>query len=109
MNQSVGSRRWWWLGVAALLLFLSAAGGFLLERTRLISWYYVYGMTHCAEDQDTSWLERVSGLDEAAVPPLLAVLRRDDERACNNCKRALAELGKHGGSKMPGLKTSHRR
>ena len=93
----MGSRRWWWVAVAGLFLLLIAAGAFWLERTRVISWYYVYGLTHCAEAQQASWRERIVGLEEAAVPPLLAVLRRDDAHACADCTNALADLGEHWG------------
>jgi hypothetical protein len=97
MRETTGSHRWWWMGVGSLLLLIAAVSAAWLGRTPLLARYYVYRLARCEEGQQGPWLERVADLDEAAVAPLVDVMRREDERGCTNSKAALALLGKRWG------------
>jgi hypothetical protein len=97
MREMTWSHRWWWIAGGTFLLLIAAVSGAWLCRTPLMARYSVYRLTHSEEGQQGPWLERVAGLDEAAIAPLVDVMRREDERGCANSKEALAFLGKRWG------------
>jgi hypothetical protein len=79
-----------------LVIILAGVGWW--ERTPLLSWYYLRELAQAEEEDRDKWVERVAGLDQAAVPGLLAHLRRDDARVCANARAALACLIQRWGS-----------
>jgi len=84
------------LAVAALLLAL--VGGLAwVERTALLSWFYVRGLARADEGSRAAWVERVAGVGEAAVPDLLARLGDADPAVCGNVRAALSRLSRGWG------------
>jgi HEAT repeats len=84
------------LAFAAILVVLAGAA-LVWQRTALISWYDVHRLAQAEENQRARWVERVAGLDFAAVPGLINLLRRDDARACGNAEAALSAVMKRWG------------
>jgi hypothetical protein len=75
-----------------LLLVALAAGVAWVERTPLLSWYYLRGLTR-ADDKDVSfWQQRLVALDATAVRGLINCLRHNDPRACNRAGACLIEI-----------------
>src|ERR1700731_345796 len=101
MREMTGSHRWRWIGGGSLLLLIVAVSSAWLCRTPLMARYYVFRLTRSEEGQQGPWLERVADLDEAAIAPLVDVMRREDERGCAKTKDALALLGKRWGLEDP--------
>jgi hypothetical protein len=96
---AVGGRKFLLGGLLAVLL---AAGGVVWwQRTPLLAWYYVRGLARAAEGERDTWIERVAQLDDAALPGLLACLRRDDAQGCANARLALAHLAARWGTDDP--------
>jgi hypothetical protein len=94
-------RRLGWLGskkgLAAVTVLLTLAAVLWLKRTPLLTWYYLRGLAAASEAERDTWVRRVAGLDRAAVPGLLACLRRDDAGVCANARAALACLVENWG------------
>jgi HEAT repeats len=82
-----------------LLLMLTGVGWW--QRTPLLAWYYVRGLAGAGDDTRPIWVQRIARLDSAAVPALLACLRRDDPRACGNAEAALISLVRQWGNRDP--------
>jgi hypothetical protein len=76
----------------AVVLIAGGAGGFWLWRDKLLSWYYLRGLSHAEEGERAVWLERVASLGSAAVPGLVKQLGGHDERACANACAALDRI-----------------
>lgn len=85
----------------ALMLLAAAIVAGWLERTRLLSWYYLHELARAGDGERDAWIERVASLDVAAVPGLLACLGRGDERACANAAAALDRLAVVWGADSP--------
>ena len=83
----------------SLLIVLAGIGWW--QRTPLLAWYYVRGLSGAENEDRETWVTRVVGLDSAAVPALLACLRRDNPQACGNVQAALVHLVAHWGSSDP--------
>lgn len=81
-------RKKWWLAVVVLGV---AVGGAWLMQDRWLAWYYLRELAKAGDTDRDGWAERVAGLDSAAVPGLLELLR-GDARACENARAALARL-----------------
>jgi hypothetical protein len=88
------------LAVLALLVIGAGALGWL-ERATLLRWYYLRGLAAADEGNRAAWVERVAGLDGAAVPGLLDCLRREDARACDNTEPVFALLAGRWGADDP--------
>jgi hypothetical protein len=78
------------LGALALLLLGSAAA--YVERRPLLAWVYVQGLARAGAADRDAWADRVAGLDQAAVPGLLACLGRGGPETCANAEAALRRL-----------------
>jgi len=76
---------------------MAGAGVTWMERTALLTWYYVRGLCQAPEDQRDRWVERVAGLDEAVLPALLECLHQPTPAICTNVQAALARLTNHWG------------
>jgi hypothetical protein len=71
------------------------------QRTPLLTWYYLRGLAAAEEADQDRWVERVAGLDAAAVPALLDLLDCRDAAVCANARAALACLVQRWGSDDP--------
>ncbi len=87
-------------GLVAGLLLVGGAVAWE-ERTPLICWFYVRGLTRADELTRERWVERVAPLGEAAVPDLLDALGDARPAACANARAALARLGSDWGAGDP--------
>lgn len=74
---------------AVIVLLVGAVGWW--QGANILSWHYVRQLAAASEERD-AWVERVAALDTTVVPGLLALLERDDERACANAAAALRAL-----------------
>src|SRR5262245_7346056 len=88
-----GGRKW----PVPLLVLLTLAGVAWLNRTPLLTWYYLRQLTAAAPAERETWAERVAGLGEAALPGLLEHLTRGDAQVCANAEAALAQLARRWG------------
>jgi HEAT repeat protein len=85
------------VAAVAVLVFALLGGLAWVERTALLSWYYVRSLTKADEGNRDVWAERVAGVGEAAVPDLLAYLSDADPAVCRNVGAGLSRLsGKWG-------------
>jgi hypothetical protein len=89
-----GKKKYLVAGAVAVLL---AGAGLWLGREPLLTWYYLRGLRQAGEGERERWAERVAGLDEAAVPPLLDLLT-GDESSCAGARAALAALVRRRGA-----------
>jgi len=96
----LGRIKKWTVG-SALVLLLGLGALAWLERTRLTIWYCVHGLAAAGDADRNQWVERVAGLDAAALPALLDRLGQDDPQACANVQQALASLADRWGSDDP--------
>jgi hypothetical protein len=80
------------LGGLALVLLLGGAGAAWQERSTLLAWYYVRGLTRAGDAERARWAERVAGLGEAAAPGLLDALQDPDPLVCRNAAAGLDGL-----------------
>jgi hypothetical protein len=80
-----------------LLLVAALGGGWWYVHTPVLTWYYVRGLAKAGEEDREEWVDRVVGLDKAAVPALLDCLARDDAQVCANARAALVCLVQHWG------------
>jgi HEAT repeat protein len=85
----------------ALTVLAALAAVLWWQRTPLLTWYYLRGLAAADEADRGEWVERVAGMDEAALPGLLDLLRRDDPRPCGNAGAALARLARTWGPQDP--------
>ena len=102
VGQGSAMSRFPWLnkkvvGAVAVLLLLLVGGVAWLERTPLLLWYYVRNLTKADDNNRTAWIERVAGLGEEAVPPLLICLKDADPNVCRNAHAALTRLSQQWG------------
>lgn len=84
----------WIAAVGVVVLLLLVGGVAFVERTALLSWYYVRHLAKADETSQAAWVERVAGLGEDAVPDLLACLTNADPAVCRNARAALARLAR---------------
>jgi hypothetical protein len=89
-----------YLAAGAVAVLLLAGAGLWLGREPLLTWYYLRGLRQAGEGERERWAERVAGLDQAAVPPLLDLLAGDDP-ACAGARAALAALARRWGGDDP--------
>jgi hypothetical protein len=75
-------------GVAAGVL-AAGAGAVWVERTPLLAWYYVWGLSGATDQDRATWVDRVAGLGEEAESGVLACLGRTDDGACRNAGAVL--------------------
>jgi hypothetical protein len=80
------------LAIAVVLVALAGAAVWW-QRTPLLAWYYVRGLTHADQDSREAWANRVAGLDIAALPRLLDCLQETDPAVCDNMAAGLIRLG----------------
>ena len=85
------------VGAAAVLLLLVLCGVAWLERTPILSWYYVRNLAKADDNNRAAWVERVAGLGEDVVPPLLSCLKDADPTVCRNARAALTRLSQQWG------------
>ncbi|MFL5245145.1 MAG: HEAT repeat domain-containing protein [Gemmataceae bacterium] len=71
------------LGCAALLWFQWGTAQ---------SWYYLRGLSKATDSDRAVWVNRVVGLETAAVPGLIKGLEADDRQSCANFSEALEAL-----------------
>ncbi len=78
----------------ALLVGAVLIGGAVawLERSRLLTWYYVQGLNRANEGERETWVQPIVQMDSAAVPGLIDNLDVEDVQACANTRTALARL-----------------
>ncbi len=81
-----------WLAGLGVCLLLAGAATAWLGREKLLLWYELRGLARASEGERDAWIERVASRKEAAVPGLLAILKRDEEQACENARLALAGI-----------------
>jgi len=84
------NKRWYFL--VGLVVLMVVGGAAWMERTPLLSWIYVRGLARADEGNQAVWVERVAGLDGAAMPGLVELLNQDDARVCGNAQAALSVL-----------------
>jgi hypothetical protein len=87
------------LGVLMMLGLLGLLGGGLLwlERTPVLAWWYVRGLSRAREAEREQWAARVAELDADALPGLLELLHSDDADACRNARAGLSALAARWG------------
>jgi hypothetical protein len=95
-----------WRGVKILGGLLAAvllAGGTLawMERANLRTWYYLRGLARAGAAERETWVVRVAGLGEMAVPGLLDLLADADAHVSANARAALARLADDWGLADP--------
>ncbi len=69
-----------------------------VERGPLLAWFYLQRLAAASEADRDTWVDRVAGLGEEAIPGLLEILGRPDPRACGNVRAALERLAADWGS-----------
>src|SRR5437868_14013702 len=87
--------------VSLLFAFLSlalASASAWLTRDTWLAWYYLHGLKHAPQQECDVWVERLAGLDTAAVPHLVDRLKRHDASFCERIQRTLARLCERWGS-----------
>jgi hypothetical protein len=80
------------VAVAAVAALAVAAGAAFVERVHLLAWVYVQGLSRAGDADREVWVGRVAGVGDAALPGLLACLRRHDRQVCANAEAALGRL-----------------
>lgn len=85
----------------AVVFVLGCAGLAWMERSTLLTWYYLRGLAGAAEEDRPRWLERVASLGEVALPGLLESLKQSDARPCGNARAALERLSQVWGVDDP--------
>jgi len=81
-----------------LILFTIAAGVLWWQRTPVMCWYYLRGLSQADEATRAWWVENTSGLGQDAVPGLIDLLRQKDARVCVNSEAALAAIARQWGA-----------
>jgi HEAT repeat protein len=80
-------RKW----LAALVLGGVIAGG-VWQRQALLTWWHVRALLQAGDEERDACVERVAGLDEAAVDRLVSALEQEDDAVCANVRAGLASL-----------------
>jgi hypothetical protein len=75
-----------------LVLMSLAAGAVWWQRTPLLAWYYVRGLTGADQTARDAWAKRVAGLDMAVLPRLLNCLDDANSAVCENATAGLLKL-----------------
>lgn len=86
--------------ILLLVLVLGGAAAWW-QRTPLLAWYYVHQLSQVEEAKRDPWVERVTALNEAAIPGLLGLLTQRDARICGNARAALVALALRWGPDDP--------
>jgi hypothetical protein len=89
-GRGIGGRKF--LGALMLVFVLGCAGVAWMERTTLLSWFYIRGLARAAESDRAGWVEKVANLGETALPGLLDCLTQSDAQVCGNARAALERL-----------------
>jgi HEAT repeat protein len=89
------------LGAFVLIFVIGTVLWF--QRKPLLAWYYLRGLAAATEDERSEWVRAVVGLDGAALPGLIDLLRRDEARACANARAALFSLARAWGDRATAL------
>jgi hypothetical protein len=87
-----GSAWWTWFLFAGGLLLVGGVAAAWVEWVPIQAWVSVQALAQAGEADRDAWAERVAGLDEAAVPGLIACLGRGDRRVCANAEPALRRV-----------------
>lgn len=90
-------RRYWPSRKKLLVLLLGGglvilAGVGWLERTPLLVYYAVHRLRTAEARERQPWVDKVAGLDVAALPQLVECLRRNEPQACASVRAALQEM-----------------
>jgi hypothetical protein len=100
MSQPNGWNKRWYV-LVGLVVLLAVGGVAWIERTPLLSWIYVRGLARADDGSQAVWVERVAGLDGAAIAGLVELLNQDDARVCGNAQAALCALSKRWSADDP--------
>src|SRR5262245_42704809 len=84
--------------LCALALLLALGGAAWLNRTTLLTWYYLRGLAGASPQDRAVWVERVAGLEEEALPGLFDQLGRADVPPCANAEAVLSCLVRRWGA-----------
>jgi hypothetical protein len=82
-------KKWLIVGLFTVGALLGTAVVVWVERTPLLTWYYVNGLERTTDHDRALWVDRVAGLGDEAAPAVFASLRRADDGACRNVGAAL--------------------
>jgi len=89
------------LGGLMLVFLLGCAGVAWMERSTLLTWFYIRCLTREGEDNRGRWVERVANLGETAIPGLLECLTESDAYVCQGVCAVLERLTQSWGSDDP--------
>jgi HEAT repeat protein len=92
MGDSLRRKRWKLSLYIALGVLAMTGGAALSQRTALRGRYYAYRLERAPESERREWADKLVGMGEAAVPRLLACLRKDDGPLCETARESLAKL-----------------
>jgi len=77
--------------LCVLLIIVSVAAGVAWwQRTPLLGWFYLRGLSQADDNNRATWVARVVGLDADVTSELIDMLRQNDARTCVNSEAALA-------------------
>jgi HEAT repeats len=82
-------RKWIVVGLFAVGVFAGAGGVLWAERTPLLAWYYVRGLTQSSDKDRGQWADSVAALGDGAEPAVFSALAQSDAAVCNNAGAAL--------------------
>ena len=80
------------LGALALVVLLGAAVLLWMERTPLLTCYYIHNLTTAGEGEREVWVDRVVSLGEPALPDVLDCLNDPSPVCCGNARAVLDKL-----------------
>ncbi len=83
--------------LTAAIVILAVVGGLAWHAKPFLARHYVAQLSQADEAGRESWVASVVGLDEAAVPALLAALEQAEEKSSENLEFALIGLTKRWG------------
>ena len=87
------------LGALMILVTLAAVGWW--QKTPLLAWYYTSRLAGADEANREDWLNRVAGLEDAAISRLWGFLQDNDPRSCENAGAALGRIAQRWGVEDP--------
>jgi hypothetical protein len=89
------------LGGLMLVFLLACSGVAWMERSTLLSWFYIHSLSRASADSRGRWVERVANLGETAIPGLLECLGETDASVCENARAGLERLTQVWGTDDP--------
>jgi len=98
-GRGIGGRKF--LGALMLVFVLGCAGVAWMERTTLLTWFYIRSLARADESDRAGWVERVANLGETALPGLLDCLTQSDAQVCGNARSVLERLTQSWGGGDP--------